>query len=455
MVDIEALKQERIHKLKCCEDILKKAEDEDRQLNAEEKKSTEQLLREAKEIEDQLEEIAEAERRADEIRAAVAELKKPQERKVSDPEPRTKPKTTSKEIEVVDQFRYSKMRAFKGKDAEVRAYKAGQWALAAIYGNYRAKRWCAEHGIEVRALSEGINTAGGVLVPTELEQAIIDLRETYGIFRQNTRILPMGSDNIIVPRRTGGLTAYFTDENTAFTESDKAWDNVQLVAKKCGVMTRMSSELAEDAVINLADDLAYEIGYAFAYKEDLCGFNGDGTATYGSIVGVTVKIMDGNHDGSVVTAATDHDTFSEIDAADLALLMSSCPQYARPGASWYCSQTCADLVFGRLMAAGGGNTMGDLAGAPRLTYLGYPIVVSQVLPAGATTDYSSKLMLMFGDLTLASTMGVRRGVRISLTDQRYWAEDQIAIKGSERFDINVHDVGDGTTAGPVVALKGH
>jgi hypothetical protein len=41
----------------------------------------------------------------------------------------------------------------------------------------------------------------------------------------------------------------------------------------------------EDAIISIADDLAEEIVYAFSLKEDQCGFIGDGTSTYGGIVG--------------------------------------------------------------------------------------------------------------------------------------------------------------------------
>ena len=37
------------------------------------------------------------------------------------------------------------------------------------------------------------------------------------------------------------------------------------------------------------------------------------------------------------------------------------------------------------------------------------------------------------------------------TDYKF-AEDQIAIKGTERIDIVVHDVGDTTVGGPVVGL---
>jgi HK97 family phage major capsid protein len=90
------------------------------------------------------------------------------------------------------------------------------------------------------------------------------------------------------PRRTDGLTASFTGENTALTESQVSWDNINLTAKKLGVLTRMSTEIEQDAVVAIADWLVGEIAYAFAAKEDDCGFNGDGTSTYGGMRGTDV-----------------------------------------------------------------------------------------------------------------------------------------------------------------------
>ena len=51
-------------------------------------------------------------------------------------------------------------------------------------------------------------------------------------------------------------------------------------------------------------------------------------------------------------------------------------------------------------------------------------------------------------------MGDRRGMTISRSTEYKFAEDQIAIKGTERFDINVHNTGDNTTPGSIVALMG-
>ncbi len=66
---------------------------------------------------------------------------------------------------------------------------------------------------------------------------------------------------------------------------------MRLTAKKLMVLTKYSNELNEDAVLNIGDDLAGEIAYAFALKEDQCGFLGDGTSTYGGITGVTTALL--------------------------------------------------------------------------------------------------------------------------------------------------------------------
>jgi len=49
-------------------------------------------------------------------------------------------------------------------------------------------------------------------------------------------------------------------------------------------------------------------------------------------------------------------------------------------------------------------------------------------------------------------MGERRGITIKRSDHRYFENDQIGILGTERFDVNVHDMGDTVVAGPLVSL---
>jgi len=258
-----------------------------------------------------------------------------------------------------------------------------------------------------------------------------------------------------IPRRTGGLTAYYVGENTAGTESDASWDNVSLNAKKHMVLTRMSSEISEDAVIDLADTMAQEIAYAFAYKEDVVGFTGDGTSTYGGIVGLLTKADDGSHDLAYVDAAAGHDTLPEIDADDLITTMAAVPQYAKRGSVWICSPTAEEVVFNAIKVAGGGNTRDLLADSDVPRFLGYPIYVSDIFPDSASTTYDATPIIGFGNLSLAASLGDRRGIRIALSSEQYWEEDQIGVKGTMRHDINIHDLGSNTVKSPFVCLRGN
>lgn len=339
--------------------------------------------------------------------------------------------------------------------ADEAAYRSGMWIKAALYGDDNAMRWCRDNGVMIQAAAgEGVNTKGGFLVPEELASTLIDLKEEYGVFRRNAYVAPMARDTLNIPRRTGGLTAYFPGENTTITSSDKAWDNVALTAKKMAVLSLFSSELAEDAIINIADDLAMEIAYAFAVKEDECGFNGTGAQSYGGIVGLRTKLIDGNHAAGAKDAVTANaDTFAELALTDLTTLMSLVPTYALAGAKWYCSQVAWALVFQRIMAASGGNSIDTLTGAVTQSFLGYPAEITPSMPT-STGSLDNQVMIAFGNLRQAATLGDRRQMSLMVSEHRYMELDQIAIRGTQRVDINVHDLGDGTTAGPIVGLVG-
>lgn len=368
---------------------------------------------------------------------------------------------------------YSRIKSFTGTDDEkkFKAYQFGSWFMGSVFGSQKHRDWCDERGIKTRkapasddaptitigqktAHGESNNSMGGVLVPDQIENDIIDLRELYGVFRANARMRPMVRDTLLVPRRVTGLTANFTAENTSITESNKTWDNVELTAKKLAALARYSSEILEDAIISVADDLAQEIVYAFSLKEDQCGFVGDGTVTYGGIVGVSTGLTSiwtstsTTAAGSVIASGN---AMTEVTDGDLMIAMGNLPEYADDGsAAWYCSRVAAFQIFARLLRASGGTTPAQAAGALPLAYGGYPIKVTQVMPR---TDVNSQVLAVFGSMRKAVDFGDRRQTTISTSDQRYWDADQVGIRGTERFDINAHDLGDATNAGPLVALR--
>lgn len=373
-------------------------------------------------------------------------------------------------------MRYGRLKAFtkdlplgngKSLPAEEAAFRAGMWLAATVYKKDWAQKWCRDNGFElfardsngeVRVMSGNTLAVGGALVPVEMEQAVIDLRDTYGVIRRLVRVRPMASDQKQIPRRTGGLTAYFfgDDDGTGITASDKGWDLVTLSAKKLGVLARVSKDLTEDAVIDVVDDLAQEMAYAFAVKEDNCGINGDGTSTYGGMTGFRPKFVNTAY-LSRITTASGHDTYAEIDATDVAKTMAGVAAFGKAGAKWLISEAGKTMIFDRLKAAAGGNDLMTLGGVSVPAYLGYEIVTSEAMPNAVadTDDYTNLVMAMFGRYDLAASMGTRRGIEVQVLAERYAELGQLGIVATERFDLVAHDLGTTTVKGPVAAMYGN
>jgi HK97 family phage major capsid protein len=72
----------------------------------------------------------------------------------------------------------------------------------------------------------------------------------------------------------------------------------------------------------------------------------------------------------------------------------------------------------------------------------------------ATTGSSaSTILAYFGDLRLGAAYGVRRSVRTEVSLDRYFENDLIGIKTTERVAINIHERGDTIRTRPILALK--
>lgn len=363
------------------------------------------------------------------------------------------PRVARVRIPLAAQFRYGTLKAYKGRDAERSAYLAGNFFLATLFGNTRAQKWCKDFGVDCNfqnSLSEGTDSAGGFLVPTEVEQAVIDLREQYGVFRRNAAIVPMARDTKTQPVRASGPTATWVGENQEITGSDKAWKQLNLVARKLASMVRYSKELAEDATISIGDDLTREFAYAFAVAEDQAGFIGDGTATYGHQVGL--KNIIGS--ASIHEALAGNTAFGTLDLADFVACVGKLPDIPGLDPAWYISKPGAFNSMVNLMAAAGGNDWETLENGRRVRlFLGYPIEYVHVMPK-ALTATPSTILAYFGDLRMAAILGNRRGLEVTVSDQRYWEFNQIGIMGTQRCTVaTVPQVASTTEAGPIIALK--
>lgn len=344
------------------------------------------------------------------------------------------------------------------QDQERAAHEAGMWARAVIFDDPKALAWCRDSGLDMRfqnAVGESSGATGGYLVPDSMESAIIDVRQQYGVARALCRVRPMGTAGVTIPVKRGGTTAYFQGDRGAMTESEQNWGQAQLVAKNLNALTKVSSNIVEDAIIDIAADVANDHGIAFATKEDACMVIGDGSSAYGGIVGInTLFEADATLKGRYA-AATNTDTFSEIIVGELAGTMGLLQRNWRRNAFWLASSVADDNIFSRLLLSAGGNTTTTLQGLVSAAFAGKPREINEYMPSDPTADLTSKVILLYGDFSAACVIGDRRGINVQVLRERYADENCIGVIATERIDMNFREaVGTAAKPGPVIALIG-
>ncbi|MFT3745451.1 MAG: phage major capsid protein [Pyrinomonadaceae bacterium] len=351
--------------------------------------------------------------------------------------------------------RYGRLRSFTGPDAEQRAHRFGQWVLAGPMGNRSAQMWCQQNGVMLSraAQIEGVNEKGGFTVPEEFGNDIVQLMEKYGVFRSHAHIVPMSSDRRTDPILNGELESQFVGEMEEGSDQDLDFGMIGYTARKQMVLIPFSSELSEDSAISIGDHLAEASARAFAYKEDICGFNGDGTSTYGGMLGIreALKSVDGTIANIKGLQVGSGNAYSELALVDFEGVVGRLPDYADTGsASWYVSRKFYYNVMVRLLLAASGTTPTEIEDARNRKFLGYPVVFAKVMPS---TEANSQVCAIFGDLSLGARLADRRLFTTAIDESLLFRKDALLFRATSRFDINCSfGVGDTTDAGPIVGL---
>lgn len=359
------------------------------------------------------------------------------------------------------------IRADSREEAETKAYRFAMWmrAYAMRHGNpkdpnvigswkpdQKAIDWCKVNGV-----SETTDQAGGALVPPEFSRLILDVKEQYGAFRANARVVPMGGEVWSAARRTGDVVFGWVDEGGAIPSASMTWDGVGLHTRKLGAMLITSGELNDDAMINLADEIVFDAGYALAKFEDQCGFLGDGTSAYRGITGLVTQLKEldstiANIAGLFVGAGN---AYSELLLTDFEGVAGLLPANADGLAGWFVHKRFYHSVMQKLERAAGGSEEREGGPGTRPMFLGYPVNFTQVMPF---TEANSQVCALLGDLRQSSLYGDRRQLRMVLDPYSLSDRYQIRMILTTRFDIINHSFGNASPTaglrvpGPVVGL---
>lgn len=335
------------------------------------------------------------------------------------------------------------------------AYAFGCVALASR-GHQKSINWLNENYKSYKGMTEGTNSAGGFMVPDELIAELIFLREQYGVVRRNASIRTMHSDTLWIPKNSASSTAYWVGEETAITQSLPTFDRVQVLAKKLGILTAVSSELNEDSIIEIGVALAQDFAFKIEQEIDrVCMIGSAANATDGNIDGfITANLAVASNYCTVAAATGSAANYNAVTIANLRSVVAKLALYADAGAKWYFSRAFwNDVVCNRLDALSG-NAALDLMnfqnGNP--TLFGYPVEFSQHLTSTAAGTNNAPLAAL-ANLKTGTVLGDRRDVNIQMSSDYLFNTDQLAFKCTTRVGFAAHDVGTSTTPSSVVVLK--
>ncbi len=318
----------------------------------------------------------------------------------------------------------------------VRQYEPGDQALAVtVIGLHQllldgdkagARRWMNE-----RALSEGIGSKGGFLVPDEFAQDVIMKEGELTIFATTEflRVFPMSTDVMKVPvLDTRPTVSKIAEAATGVGGTDPAIGQIELVARKFGRVIPVTEELLADASVAILEFLRDLYAEILAEKRTEMVTNGTGA---------------GEPEGVRSNADVTTEAFSgtQTNAADIldwieAIFWGIKTKYKTNGkAIWLASQAMLETLS-TIKDGNGRPILSQITDEPFQRLKGAPVFEDTFIPdtLGGSANESE---LIFGNFRYYA-FGDRQKMTVA-TDSggMYFRDDQVALKVNERYDGRV------------------
>lgn len=276
---------------------------------------------------------------------------------------------------------------------------------------------------EIRnALSEGVDSEGGYLVPDEFERTLVQALEEDNVVRAHAHVFTTSNGVHKIPVVATKGVANWIDEGQAYGESDDVFAQEQIDAHKVGTLIKVSEELLDDSAFDLQSYISKEFTRRIGAKEEEAFLIGDGSKKPTGILHATAGAQVG------VTAAG----AAAITADELIDLYYSLKSPYRKNAIWVLNDGSIRAI--RKLKDLSGQYLwqpGLRQGEPDML-LGKPLYTSAYMPniaAGAKT-------ILFGDLSYY-WIGDRKGITFKRLNERYADFGQVGFLASKRVDAKL------------------
>ena len=220
---------------------------------------------------------------------------------------------------------------------------------------------------------------GGVLVaPAEFVAEVRRLEESYGVAIKNANIRRTNGNKVASKKKTGGVTVSKVGELVKGTSSKMQFANVEITLDKYLGLSIVSSELEEDAVVDIWNQLSIDFAREFAKTQDQIVFT-DATSGILNLSGVNSVAFTGA-------------SFDDVTFDALSLAIDGVPTPSANNGKFYMHRTVKGIL----------NRVKDLEGryvidSKAKTLWDYPYELVEVMPTRADSAQETPF-IVFGDL---------------------------------------------------------
>lgn len=270
------------------------------------------------------------------------------------------------------------------------------------------------------ALIEDVDNRGGLLVGTEIADAILRIAASVGVVLSQAQNWSMGTDELDIPAYRGSfLEGEFLGVDAAGTPTALTFASARLLKRRWQLAFVVGNDLLADASANLGEWLLALGGEALANMVDKQAFNNAGVGPFVSLLSDS-NVNVWNLGGSTTSGQTTFSSFTLDDASDM---IAQVEESTLDGAAFYFNRTVwakirmkkdtnGDYVVSQargdelvaIMAKNGGIR-------PAGMLLGYPVYTVRHLPANSATAVSTKFCV-FGNLK-AFAFGGDKNIRVA------------------------------------------
>lgn len=274
----------------------------------------------------------------------------------------------------------------------------------------------------LRDMSEGVDSDGGYIVPTEFRNALIEKKYKWAWIRKYATVIPMSSDKMDMPIEGNTVSVNWTAELATITQSDPTFGLVTLAANLLAGISRQSRQVLADAAVNeeVQNLLVRIFARALGLAEDTAFMVGTGSGQPKGIRAYTIS-------QSVAQAG------ANLVDSDLTNLQYTLPYWYRQNAVYIMHDTRRKLIS-NLRDSNGRKLHPEIDDLENPTLNGNPVIINQDIPTnlGGGTNESE---IYFGDLSYYY-IGDRQQMfsEVSTQEGTSFEKHRAAVKVGERLD---------------------